>query len=94
MDSTCSEETRAPSTESKSGIDLSEAFDSLFGFGHFESSSPDKFSRSTSPSLVQEDIKPDPDTLVPLSMLENWLLDDQGKDYLTNFSFDENPDLF
>ncbi|KAK4393105.1 Myb-related protein [Sesamum angolense] len=94
MDSTCSEETRAPSTESKSGIDLSEAFDSLFGFGHFESSSPDKFSRSASPSLVQDDIKPDTNTLAPLSMLENWLLDDQGKDYLTNFSFDENPDLF
>ncbi|KAK4417665.1 Myb-related protein [Sesamum alatum] len=97
MDSSCSEEThRAPSTESKTGIDLSEAFDSLFGFGNFECSNPDEFSRSTSPSLnVQDEIKSDPDAaLAPLSMLENWLLDDQGKDYLTNFSFDENPDLF
>ncbi|KAG8384701.1 hypothetical protein BUALT_Bualt04G0145400 [Buddleja alternifolia] len=82
------------SNESKSGVDLSEAFESLFGFESFETSNnSDDFSRSTSPSL---ETKPDPNGLVPnLSVLENWLLDDQGKDYLTNFSFDdENPDLF
>lgn len=76
---------------SKSGIDLSEAFESLFGFEGFENSNCDEVSRSASPSIV----KPDPDALLaPFSILENWLLDDQGKDYLTNFSFDENQDLF
>ncbi|KAI3452307.1 hypothetical protein Pfo_008972 [Paulownia fortunei] len=94
MDSTYSEETPTPCTESKGGIDLSEAFESLFGFETFESSNSDEFSRSTSPSLVRDEIKPDPTALAPLSMLESWLLDDQGKDYLTNFSFDENPELF
>ncbi|KAL7100891.1 hypothetical protein ACP275_08G023000 [Erythranthe tilingii] len=87
-------------SKSKSaGIDLSEAFESLFGFEtfeNFESSNSDEFSRSASPSdLVHDEIKPDPVSLAPLSVLENWLLDDQGKDYLTNFSFDDhNPDLF
>ncbi|KAK6128367.1 hypothetical protein DH2020_037898 [Rehmannia glutinosa] len=83
--------------EGKTGIDLSEAFESLFGFeSNFESSNnSDDFSRATSPSVVHGEIKPDsPTGLRPLSILENWLLDDQGKDYLTNFSFDENPNLF
>ncbi|KAK6155094.1 hypothetical protein DH2020_009342 [Rehmannia glutinosa] len=83
------------SYEGKNGIDLSEAFESLFGFENFEkSSNSDEFSRSGSPSIVRDGTKPDPTGLAPLSMLENWLLDDQVKDYLTNFSFDENPDLF
>ncbi|KAL3624175.1 hypothetical protein CASFOL_032991 [Castilleja foliolosa] len=91
-DSNFSEET----TEGKMGIDLTEAFESLFGFENLECSNSDELSgsRSDSPSLVCDDIKPDPDGLAPLSAIENWLLDDQGKDYLTNFSFDENHDLF
>ncbi|KAK4490729.1 hypothetical protein RD792_001432 [Penstemon davidsonii] len=80
----------------KRETDLNEAFESLFGFESFESSiNSDDFSRSTSPVLVNgESELSDPNVLAPLSVLENWLLDDQGKDYLTNFSFDENPDLF
>ncbi|PIN24495.1 Transcription factor, Myb superfamily [Handroanthus impetiginosus] len=81
-------------TEGKSGIDLSEAFESLFGFETFESPNSEEFSRSGSPSLACDEIKPDPSDLAPLSMLDNWLLDDLRKDYLTNLSFDENPDLF
>ncbi|KAI3462936.1 hypothetical protein Pfo_019599 [Paulownia fortunei] len=94
MDSTCSIETLTPCTEGKSGVDLSEAFESLFGFESFESSNSDDISKSTSPSQVHGETKSDPTGLAPLSILENWLLDDQGKDYLTNFSFDENPNLF
>ncbi|GFQ03970.1 myb-related protein 306 [Phtheirospermum japonicum] len=94
-DSGFSEETPTPcTTEGKMGIDLSEAFESLFGFENLEPSNSDELSRSASPSLVCDEIKPDPTGLAPLSAIENWLLDDQGKDYLTNFSFDENPDLF
>ncbi|GFP90368.1 myb-related protein 306 [Phtheirospermum japonicum] len=83
--------------EGKNGnVELSEAFEALFGFEpHFTSSSNncDDFSRSTSPS---GEIGPDPTgQLAPLSVLENWLLDDQGnKDCLANFSFDENPNLY
>lgn len=87
MESSCSGET-LKTDDSKSGVDLSEAFESLFGF-----ESSDDFSRSASPNIVRGENKPDPIGLGPLSLLENWLLDDQGKDYLGNFSFDdENPD--
>ncbi|KZV27167.1 myb-related protein 306 [Dorcoceras hygrometricum] len=85
-----------PSDENKSGIDLSESFESLFGFESFESSTSE-FSRSTSPeaSYVHGERKPDPNELAPLSVLENLLLEhDQGKDFLNNFSFDENPVMF
>ncbi|XP_075515080.1 myb-related protein 306-like [Primulina tabacum] len=86
-----------PSNENKSGIDLSESFESLFGFESFESSTSE-FSRSTSPeaSYVHGERKPDPNEMAPLSVLENLLLleHDQGKDFLNNFSFDENPDMF
>ncbi|XP_073123956.1 myb-related protein 306-like [Henckelia pumila] len=88
-----------------SGIDLSESFESLFGFESFESSTSE-FSRSTSPDdvvhvhgqrkLVRDDDSNDHElALAPLSVLENLLLEhDQGKDFLNNFSFDENPDMF
>lgn len=84
------------SVESKNGIELSEAFESLFGFESFDSSNSE-FSQSTSPeaSLFQGESKPEI-TQVPLAMLENWLFDEssiQGKD-LTNFSFDHDEDLF
>ncbi|KAA8530363.1 hypothetical protein F0562_005072 [Nyssa sinensis] len=73
---------------------LSESFESLFGF---ESNSD--FSQSMSPeaSLFQGESKPNPGAQFPLSMLENWLFDEvsvQGKGELANFSFDENADLF
>lgn len=94
------------SIESKtSGIDLSEAFESLFGFDHPSFGSPNNsdFSQSnTSPegSIFQGDSKEE----LRFAMFENWLLDesacaggvvvDQGKEDLTHFSFDESPDFF
>ncbi|KAI3500764.1 hypothetical protein L1887_36589 [Cichorium endivia] len=96
-------EVNAPSSESKtsSGIDLSEAFESLFGFDRsFGSPNNSDFSQSnTSPegSIFQEESK----SVLRFTMFENWLLDettggvvDQGKEDLTNFSFDENTDFF
>ncbi|KAL3526524.1 hypothetical protein ACH5RR_011180 [Cinchona calisaya] len=91
-DCSTSSDAITPSAESKSSsVDLSEAFESLFGFESFESSNSE-FSQSTSPeaSLFQGESKP---AVRELSMLENWLFD--GKDDLTNFSiFDENAKLF
>ncbi|KZV54592.1 hypothetical protein F511_26017 [Dorcoceras hygrometricum] len=68
-----------PGVQSKSGIDLSEAFESLFGFGQcYGSSSCSGLSGSVS------DGEPDPNGF---AVLENWLFDDQAKGYLTNFGF-------
>ncbi|CAH1420805.1 unnamed protein product [Lactuca virosa] len=96
-------EVNAPSSESKnnSGIDLSEAFESLFGFDQsFGSPNNSDFSQSnTSPegSIFQEESKAE----LRFTMFENWLLEettggvvDQGKEDLSNFSFDENPNFF
>ncbi|CAA0820250.1 myb domain protein 30 [Striga hermonthica] len=89
IESKCSSGTTATTRESgKScgGVDLSEAFESLFGFGSFESPNSDGFSGSGS----SVDVKPDPDGFSGLSVIENWLLDET-----TNFKFDdEDPDLF
>ncbi|KAK2994633.1 hypothetical protein RJ640_025687 [Escallonia rubra] len=92
-DCTSSEGTNTPTAESNinSGIDLSEAFESLFGFESFDSSNSD-----FEASLVQGENKPNLGSQVPITMLD-WLLDEGavlGKEDLTNFSFDENPDLF
>lgn len=70
-----------------------DAFDSMFSFENLESSNCDEFSRSTSPSVVGGETKvesSDPNSPSPLSMLENWLLDFEVKDYLTNDSFDDD----
>ncbi|KAL3525934.1 hypothetical protein ACH5RR_014306 [Cinchona calisaya] len=96
-DCTSSDGTTPSGAESKSNIDLSEAFETLFGFESFESSNSEFSHQSTSPDeagLFQGESKPEQGTqeVVPLSMLENWLLD--GKDDLNNFSFDENANLF
>ncbi|KAL6553011.1 hypothetical protein OROGR_006853 [Orobanche gracilis] len=74
-------ELETPTPEGNFGIDLSEAFESLFGFENLvESSNPDEFSRSPSPSrlrLLHEEIKSDPTTgSTRLSAIENWLLDE------------------
>ncbi|XP_075497479.1 myb-related protein 306-like [Primulina tabacum] len=93
-DSNLSEGTH-PSDENKNGIDLSESFESLFGFESFESSTSE-FSRSTSPdaSYVHGERKANRLELAPLSVLEKLLLEhDRGKDFLNNFSFDENPNM-
>ncbi|GMP49076.1 hypothetical protein CsSME_00016186 [Camellia sinensis var. sinensis] len=87
------------SVPNNSGIDLSGAFESLFGFESLDSSNSD-FSQSMSPeaSLLQRESKPDLSMHVPLSMLENWLFDEgvvQGiKEDLIDFSFDETAELF
>ncbi|XP_076960138.1 myb-related protein 306-like [Bidens hawaiensis] len=99
-----SAEWNALSSESKtsSGTDLSEAFETLFGFGRsFGSPNSSDFAQSnTSPegSVFQGESKEG----LQFMMLENWLLDEttegvvnQGKAQdLPNFSFDENSDFF
>uniref|UniRef100_A0A5B7A0V3 Myb-related protein 306-like n=1 Tax=Davidia involucrata TaxID=16924 RepID=A0A5B7A0V3_DAVIN len=98
-DSTSSEETPC-ATKNTNSTDLSEAFESLFGFESLElDSSNSNFSGSMSPeaSLSQAERKPDLGAQVPLSMLEKWLFDEatvQGKEVLTNFLFNEDADLF
>nr|XP_043615507.1 transcription factor MYB30-like [Erigeron canadensis] len=91
-------------TSNSGGIDLSQAFESLFGFDRsFGSPNNSDFSQSnTSPegSIFQGESKEE----LRFTMFENWLLDDittggggevdQGKEDLSNFSFDENPDFF
>lgn len=73
-------------------MDVSEAFESIFGFDSLETSNSDEFSRSASPAGVDGggEIKQEPDSSSSLSMLENWLIDFEMKDYLTNVSFDES----
>lgn len=85
--------TSSEGTESKnsSGIDLPEAFESLFGFDYsLESNSNISSDFSTksnnnnsnmspeeaSTTLFQGESKPDPSSLVPFTMFENWLLDE------------------
>nr|GEU36112.1 myb-related protein 306-like [Tanacetum cinerariifolium] len=85
------------SGEANAGVDLSQAFQSLFGFNQcFESPDNSDLSQSnTSPegSIFQGESKEE----LRFTMFENWLLDEsvhQGKEDLTNFSFDENPNFF
>ncbi|KAJ8775270.1 hypothetical protein K2173_020274 [Erythroxylum novogranatense] len=93
-DSVCSEGTPSPSKPDNSSIDLSDALESFFGFESFGSSNSD-LSQSMSPdgSLFQDESKPDFSALVPLSLLEKWLLDDevaQGKDIPEDATINEN----
>ncbi|KAH0717441.1 hypothetical protein KY285_013472 [Solanum tuberosum] len=97
-----------PNAESKGGMELMEAFESLFGLESFESSSSDELSQTATPEAETEAIKieikreeNEHDVEVPLSViLENWLLDEntlniQPKNDLTSLiSFDETPHLF
>ncbi|CAN4081671.1 unnamed protein product [Withania somnifera] len=91
-----------PNAESKGGMGLMEAFETLFGLDSFESSSTDEFSQTASPEATKVEIKKEENehVEVPLSViLENWLLDEntlniQAKDDLTTFSFDETAHLF
>ncbi|KAK9067227.1 hypothetical protein SSX86_014553 [Deinandra increscens subsp. villosa] len=98
-----SDEGNGLSSESKpcSGIDLSEALESLFGFDRsFGSPNDSDFSQSnTSPegSMFQGERKEE----LQFMMFENWLLNEsdggvvnQGKEELSNFSFDETTDFF
>ncbi|XP_050271570.1 myb-related protein 306-like [Quercus robur] len=75
------------------GIEQSETFESLLAFESFDSSHSDT-SQSMSPeaSLFQDESKP-----LPLSLLENWLFDEgasQGKEFLSDFSLDDNANFF
>ncbi|KAK6928197.1 SANT/Myb domain [Dillenia turbinata] len=96
--------TTAPHNDN--AIDLSEAFESLFGFESFESSNSDS-SQPLSPdaSLFQGESKPDINAQLPLSLLEKWLFDEGGcggdvsaaaQEHadLADMTLDENPDLF
>jgi myb proto-oncogene protein len=88
-DSFSSEETLNRADENDT--ELSEAFESLFGF---DPSNID-FSQSTSPDtgLLQDESKPNSSAQVPLSVIERWLFDEgamQGKEYLSEVTPDEN----
>ncbi|KAK1432862.1 hypothetical protein QVD17_09764 [Tagetes erecta] len=95
---TCSNSsTRESSDECKnsSGVDLSEAFESLFGFDRcFGSPNNSEFSQSNTSNESKEELQ--------FTMFENWLLDEtagddvvnQGKEDLSNFAFDETTDFF
>lgn len=93
--------TTANNNNNNNGIDLSEAFESLFGFESFESSNNSEFSQSNmSPeaSLFQDESKPDLGGQLPFSLLEKWLFDEsistQGKERLSDMILDENANFF
>lgn len=81
--------------KSKSGVDLSEAFEELFGFESFDSSNSDFSQTNMSTdqgSGLQGESKQGLSSQAPLSMFENWLLEEggvQGKEDLANFSFED-----
>nr|URY18879.1 MYB protein [Zanthoxylum bungeanum]URY18880.1 MYB protein [Zanthoxylum bungeanum] len=84
---------------SNNGVELSEAFESLFGFESFDSSNSTDFSQSVTPESSQlQDPSVDHDQMPQLSLLEKWLFDDQGgKDYLKydlKLDVDEDTDMF
>ncbi|BAU01235.1 hypothetical protein LR48_Vigan10g255200 [Vigna angularis] len=65
---------------SSTSVELSETFETLFGYESLESSNSE-FSPSLSPegTLFQDESKPDITGIdVPFSLLEKWLLDDSG----------------
>jgi myb proto-oncogene protein len=95
-DSVSSEGT--PSKANDNGFELSEAFESLFGFESFDSSYSDT-SQSVSPeaSLFQDESKPESGAQLPLSSLEKWLFDEganQGKDFLGDITIDDQANFF
>ncbi|KAJ9683701.1 hypothetical protein PVL29_019324 [Vitis rotundifolia] len=95
-DSTSSEGT--PSAANNEDIELTEAYEMLFGFDSLDSSNSE-ISQSKSPeaSFFQDESKPDLSDQVPLSFLEKWLFEEgcaQGKEELTDISLDESPDFF
>ncbi|KAK7295358.1 hypothetical protein RJT34_18265 [Clitoria ternatea] len=66
-------------TASSSGAEMSETFESLFGFDHQSldlESSNSEFSQSLSPEANES--KPDIGPEMPFSLLEKWLLDEAG----------------
>ncbi|QCD92591.1 myb proto-oncogene protein [Vigna unguiculata] len=68
------------STSTNNSLELSETFESLFGYESLESSNSE-FSPSLSPegTLFQDESKPDITAIdMPFSLLEKWLLDDSG----------------
>ncbi|PON67317.1 MYB transcription factor [Trema orientale] len=97
-DSASSEGTLLSTTSANNnGIDLSEAFESLFGFESFESSNSDFSQSNMSPeaSLFQDESKPS--AQLPLSLLEKWLFDEgaaQGKEVLSDMILDDTADFF
>lgn len=89
-----------PSKGNDNGLELSDTFESLFGFESFDSSYSDT-SQSLSPeqSLFQDESKPDSShAQAPLSLLEKWLFDEganyQGKDFLGDITLDDHANFF
>ncbi|KAI4346413.1 hypothetical protein L6164_007310 [Bauhinia variegata] len=66
-------------TEKGNCMELSETFESLFGFESLDSSNSE-FSPSLSPeaTFFQDESKPDSGSEMPFSMLEEWLLDEDA----------------
>lgn len=78
--------------------DLSEAFESLYGFESFGSSNSDT-SQSMSPetSLFQDESKSNSSAELPLSLLEKWLFDEgasQGKESFSDFIIEDSANFF
>lgn len=68
--------TDTASSGAKGSAELSETFESLFGFESLESSNSE-FSQSLSPEAIQDESKPDiVGEIMPFSLLEKWLLDE------------------
>lgn len=95
-DSASSEGT--PSAENNDGIELTEAYEMLFGFDSLDSSNSDiSPSKSSEASFFQDESKPDLIGQVPLSVLEKWLFEEggaQGKEFMTDILLDESSNLF
>ncbi|ESR44384.1 hypothetical protein CICLE_v10012152mg [Citrus x clementina] len=89
-ESASSEETPSKVASNSTGIELSEAFESLFGFESFDSSNSTDLSQSVTPEsstfqdyeskqlLLDPSAGADDDQMPQLSLLEKWLFDDQG----------------
>lgn len=106
-ESASSEGTPSKVASNSTGIELSEAFESLFGFESFDSSNSTDLSQSVTPesSTFQDyesnqllldpstSTSADDDQMPQLSLLEKWLFDDQGgKDYLHELKLDDHED--
>ena len=73
-------DTASSGAKGLNSVELSEDFESLFGFHQFlESSNSDQVSQSFSPdaTVLQDESKPDTGAeILPFSLLEKWLLDE------------------
>ncbi|GAA0186772.1 hypothetical protein Leryth_018246 [Lithospermum erythrorhizon] len=92
--------TSSGESTNKVGVDLSEAFDSLFGLESFESANSD-FSHSSNSIEARQyhDHESKKDQVPVISMLENWLFSEAGnnikmREDLCDFTFDQDSHMF